>query len=345
MPRIPMNELIEFGVSFMTKRGVPEDRARAVSEIVVETEAFRQSSHGIVQYQGISRTLGKEIDPQAEPKIVRDHGATATLDGDRSLGNLSMKLARELVVKKARQFGVGFVGVRNTAWIGGLGMHIVSIARQGLLATAWAQTNTCLDCAPYGGIDARFSTNPIAIAFPTSGDPVVADFSTATMSMGGAHSLIKQGRKTETQRFIDSAGRLTDDPSVLKEGGTLMFAGGDVDGHKFYALSLFIEALTVLAGGSANNPDMPSHQSFSVMALDQTAFAGGESYMDEMQRFVTYLKSARARPGFEQVRLPGQRGFAALEDCRAHGVPLDETKLQMLRSIAKDNGLDAPPGV
>ena len=339
--RIPMERLIEFGVAFMTKRDVPEDHALYVSQIVVETEAFRQSTHGLAQYVAINEALGKTIDPKAEPTIISKHGATALLDGARCIGNLVMKLAKEMAVEIARIHGAGFVGVRNTHWVGALGMHLISIAEQGLLCQAWAQTNTCKDCAPYGGIDPRFSTNPIALAFPTEGYPVVADFSTATMSMGAAHALIKEEKKTATSRFLDNAGSPVNDPSVIDRDGTLMFMGDDTGGHKGYALSLFNEALTVLAGGSANNPDAELYQSFSLMALDPAAFGGSDYFFKEMRRFLAHVKSSRVRSHFKEIRLPGERGFAALEGCRIYGVPLDDNKLRMLRKLADDNGIEA----
>lgn len=341
MKCIRMDRLIEFGVAFMTKRGVPDDHALYISRIVVETEAFRQSTHGLVQYVAINEALEKTVDPKAEPAIISELGATALLDGTRCLGNVAMKIAKEMAIEIAVRHGVGFVGVRNTQWIGALGMHLISIAEKGLLCQAWAQTNTCKDCAPYGGIDPRFSTNPIALAFPTDGNPVVADFSTATVSMGGARNLIKRGKTTMASRFLDNTGNPGNDPSVIDRGGTLMFMGGDIDGHKGYALSLFNEALTVLAGGSANNPEAEPHQSFSLMVLDPAAFGGSHYFLKEMRRFLAYVKNSRVRSQSEEIRLPGERGFAALEDCRIHGVPLDDDKCDMLRKLADENGIEA----
>ena len=341
MKLVPMNELIDFGVRFMTKRSVSKENAEYLSQIVVETEAFRQTTHGVVQFKVMSDLLGKKIDPTAEPTVVQDHAAMALLDGNGCFGNLTIKIAKELAVKKAQDCGIGFVAVRNTEWIGALGMHLISIGRQGLIGQIFAQTSSCKDCAPCGGIDGKFSTNPMAIVFPTGDNPVLADFSTATMSLGAARVLISQGKKADSACFIDKAGKATNDPNVLHDGGSLMFAGGDVTGYKFYALSLFIEALTVLAGGSANNPDVPTHQSFSLMVIAPASFAGADYYNKEMNRFIGHVKNSRTRPGFQNIRLPGERGFAALAECRKNGVPLDEAKLEMLGQIAKDNGVAA----
>ncbi len=338
--RVSMQTLVDFGVRFLTKWGAPEDRALYLSQSVVEAEAFRQSTHGLAQFEQMNERLGRDIDPQAEPKVVRDSGATVLLDGEGCFGNLTMKLAKELAVRKAGEYGIGFSAVGRTEWVGALGTHLVSIVREGLLAMIWAQTNHYQDCAPYGGIDARLGTNPIAIAFPTEGYPVIADFSTATMSVGAAEALADKGARTPAPRFLDTSGCPSDDPAVVMEGGAMMLSGGDLEGYKFYALSLFNEALTVMAGGNANNPETPPRQSFSLAVLDPSAFAGSGYYLEEMKRFVGHLKSSRARPDLGGVRLPGERGFKALEDARKNGVPLDEGKFRMLEKIAEDNGIE-----
>ena len=78
----------------MTKRSVSEENSRYLSEIIVETEAFRQATHGLVQFKVISDGLGKQIDAKAEPKIVRDSSAMALLDGNGCFGNLAVRAAK-----------------------------------------------------------------------------------------------------------------------------------------------------------------------------------------------------------------------------------------------------------
>ena len=342
MKRIPMQQLIDFGTELLQKRGVPEENARYMSEIVVTTEAFRQSTHGLVQFKALLGALNDSVDPAAEPKVVNETAAGALVDGNHSIGNLAMKLAKTLAVAKARDQGVGFVAVRDSQWIGAVGIHMISIAEEGLLGLAYAQTNTCKDCAPVGGYDARFSTNPLAIAFPGKSAPVVADFSTATMSMGAAMGMVAEGESADVPRFIDKEGNATTDASVMTDDGTLMFMGLETDGHKGYALSLFVEALVAMSGGSANNPEKETTQSFGLLVLDPAAFGGASYYTQEVSRFLDHVKSSRIRPGAKEIRLPGERGFNALEDCRANGVPLDDAKLEMLRTLAGDVGIEPP---
>lgn len=337
MPRIPYEKLADFCSAVFAARGLPAADARYVGDIVTLTEAFGIRTHGVKVVLAMAGQVGGKMDPSARPKVVSESGAAATIDGEGVLGQLAMRLAKELAVRKAREQGVAMVGVRKTSWIGAVGPFLIDIAEAGMLAMATAQSSACEDCAPVGGIDATFSTNPIALAFPTGGDPVVADFSTASYSMGKIGQLVRAGERAPELIFLDKQGALTDDPKVVGDGGNVLFAGGRNFGHKGYALSLWCEALTALSGGNANNPDSPQTQSFALTVIDPEAFAGSDGFVKEMKRFCARVKASRPRPGADPVRLPGERGFAALREAKETGVPLDEEVVEKLNEIGLAN--------
>lgn len=339
MRRIPKERLVEFGVRMLTGKGVPRENARYIAEIIVQAEAFGITTHGLAQYGYLEKQIGNDIDPTAEPVLVTERPASALIDGNGACGQLAMRLAARIGEKKARECGVAMVGVRDSFWIGALGVYLLPLAEKGLFAQLWAQTSTCKDCAPVGGIDATFSTNPVAVAFPTGADPVLADFSTASVSMGKVGRMVRLGQRAEEPIFMDADGTLTDDPTVVREGGSILFVGGRLLGHKGYALSLWCEALTAMAGGSANNPEAPSRQSFNLTVIDPEAFAGREYYDGEIARFVARVKASRRLPGVEAIRLPGERGFQCLRNAEAEGVPVEDDRLEALMGIAEECGL------
>jgi len=340
MPRVSIESLTAFGAALLEKKGLPAAEARHVAEIAVLTEARGVKTHGAVIFANFDEQLGKAIDPAARPKVVKDRGATALVDGERCLGQLCARLASELAAGKAREHGVAMVAVRNTSWVAGLGTYLLPLAEQGFLVQLWAQSSACKDCAPVGGIDGRFSTNPVALAFPGPDGPVVADFSTAVMSFGRAKRLAAAGKRAPAPVFLDPEGTLTDDPKVVVDReGTMLFMGGESEGYKGYAFSLWCEALTAMAGGNANNPDVPGRQSFNLTVIDPEAFAGSEQYLKEMRRFVAHVKSSRVRPGAGAIRLPGDGGRARFEESKRRGVELDAGLFERLEAIAAKHGL------
>ena len=58
-----------------------------------------------------------------------------------------------------------------------------------------------------------------------------------------------------------------------------------------------------------------------------------------MTRFLAHMKTSRLRPGYDAIRLPGERGCKALRDAEANGIPLDETAIKQLEDIAERNGI------
>ncbi len=340
MSRISMQKLTDFGRSYFIVRGFSEDAAQCIAEAGVLVHAFGITTHGLSQWFYIRSGMDrKTIDPAAGVEVLRDQGAVLHLSGPRTPGQLLMARAVETIVPKAREYGIAMAAIKKTHWIGAVGTYLLPIAEKGLLAQVWAQNSSCGDCAPIGGIDATFSTNPLALAFPTGGLPMIADFSTAAVAMGRVNTLIREGKKSKSRIFMDADGNLTDDPAVVSAGGSIMFTGGPEYGHKGYALSLWCEALTALAGGDCNNPDLPQSQSFNLTVIDPAAFAGSEKYHAEMKRFVARVKGVRRLPGVEAVRLPGERGLNCLREARESGVDVDDATGEKLDAMAAEADL------
>lgn len=345
MPLVTMHSLIDFGTRLLVARGVPLRNAQYIADVAVRAEAMGVTTHGLVQLTSVNNSLGQVVDPIAEPKIVRNKGASALIDGERVLAQICMKVAKELAVPKAKEHGVAMIGIGNTTWIAALGVHLVDLAKSGFCSFVTCQSSSCQDCAPFGGIEPKLSTNPIALAFPTGGDPVVADFSTATVAMGKVGRMVRTGQKAPYPIFLDSLGTPTDDPRVVRDeqgnlaGGSIMLTGQEEAGHKGYALSLWCEAMTALSGGRTNDPKAPGRQSFSLTVIDPEAFAGKKHFDVEMKRLSKWIKTSRPRPGRAPVRLPGEQGFENLRKAEKAGVPVDEKMLQQLNDLAVQHGV------
>ncbi len=342
MPKVSFENLVDFGARLLEKGGVPADEARYIAEAAATTEAAGVHTHGAVLLSAIAGGIGSNIDPAARPEVINEKAATALVNGKRASGGQCMKLAVKLAREKALQSGCAVVSVRNTSWIGGLGSWILPLAREGLFAQLLAQSCACQDSAPTGGSQPCFSTNPLAMAFPTDADPVISDFSTAVMSMGKVNTLKKAGKKAPQPVFFTKEGELTDDPQAMIDGGAMLTAGGDVDGHKGYALALWIEALTAMAGGSCNNPDIPQSQSFTLLVIDPKAFGDTDWYTSEMRRMCARIRKVRRRPGVDAVRLPGERAQKRAAESKRSGVELTDELFAKFAELAADRGIDPP---
>jgi LDH2 family malate/lactate/ureidoglycolate dehydrogenase len=341
MPKTTFENLVSFSSSLLRSKGFAAEDADFIAEASAVTQAAGIGTHGSVLLGYLCSCLGKQITPGSQPKIVKEKTATALIDGTGTAGSQCLRLALELGRSKARECGCALISVRNTTWIGGLGSYLLPLAREGFLVQLLAQSSACQDSAPVGGIDPCFSTNPMAMAFPTGGDPVVGDFSTSVMSMGKVNNLVSQGQRASQKVFITPAGELTDDPQALLDGGAMLNAGGELDGHKGYTLALWIEALTAMAGGSCNNPERDQHQSFTLIVIDPEAFEGSQYYTTEVQRMCKRTTGGRRREGVQEIRLPGQRMQEQISRSMTDGVEISTQLLESLNALAKTEGLDA----
>jgi len=340
MQRVPWQALVAFGTRLLVAKGTPETTARHVARIAAETEGWGISTHGMRIYGYFEHFIGNGLDPAAEPRVVKEKGATAIVDGTGAFGQLAMKLATEVAIRKARAFGVGMVSVPETFWIAGLAVYMIPIAERGYFGQLWVQHSSGKDCAPFGGIQPRFSTNPLAMTFPTpDGGAMISDFSTSIIAMGKVGPKIRAGETFDDDLFVDAEGRLTSDPSVMRQGGSMLFFGGAKRGYKGYAMSFWAEALTAMSGGRTNNPDNPSRQACHLTVIDPEAFAGSETYAAEMKGFLARMRTSPLRPGFTGIRIPGERGRTALAEAREKGIPISDESVAMLNDLAEKNGI------
>jgi len=342
MNRIAIEELEAFAARFLVKRGVAQVDAEYIGRVAAWTEAFRQSTHGIEQLAVLHRRLGQSAHPGVKPVLIRESAASAAYTGHDCIGQLAMRFAIEVAVGKARKCGSATVTMVNTEWIAAMSPYVVWLAEDGFVSIIWCQSDRGHACAPLGGLDTRFSTNPVAYGIPMEGEPVVADFSTTTMSNGTVRMMRERGEVCSVPRFLDKDGNVSKDPGVIKHGGTMMFMGAEADAHKGYALSILNEALAFMGGATREGDRLPWFQSFTLMVMDPEAFGGREQLIASMQGFSRHLKSSRLRPGFDRIRMPGEGGFGMLREARKNGIPLDEGKLGMLGKMAEDSRIEMP---
>jgi len=345
MPRIAKAELTDFAVKMLEAKGIPADRAAIVADYAVTAQAMGSHTHGLVQLGALDANIPDPIEPMAAPAFTEDNGNSALINGNGVIGQLVFHLATEVGMAKARSFGSGVIGVNSTHWVGAIGPYLIPVARAGMLAMVCAQNSTCQDSAPFGGIEPRLSTNPIGLAFPVGtgeDDIVVADFSTASMSMGRVNMLAKSGQLASDKVFIDKNGNDSNDPNDMINGGSIHLMGGRTDGHKGYALSLWCEAMTAMVGGNCNNPEAPQRQSFVLTVLNPEKFAGSDRYLSEMQRLVPHLHTSNTLPGIDAIRLPGEHGLKRLRESETTGVELKDALHTTLVELSDKHGIPFP---
>jgi L-lactate dehydrogenase len=69
--------------------------------------------------------------------------------------------------------------------------------------------------APFGGLRAVFTPDPIAVGIPTERDPILIDLSSSITTNAMTQRLRRKGERFPGTWAIDAEGRPSDDPAVV----------------------------------------------------------------------------------------------------------------------------------
>src|SRR5579859_3889151 len=110
--RASVEELTALCVDAFTRAGVSEADARTAADVLVTTDSWGVFTHGVKALRGYVRRLrGGGLRADARPSVVAEGPAWARVDGGSALAMVTSTFAMRLAIAKARQCGVGFVGV------------------------------------------------------------------------------------------------------------------------------------------------------------------------------------------------------------------------------------------
>jgi LDH2 family malate/lactate/ureidoglycolate dehydrogenase len=337
-PRYRAADLVAYARDLFAAAGCDGDKPQVIAELLVEADLMGHTTHGLQLAAGYLDEIAKgRMKPKGEPAVVADRGAAVTLDGRMLPGVWLTVRALDLAVERAKRHGLCAVAIRRSHHIACLATFLPRATGQGMMATILSSDPADASVAPYGGLRAVFTPDPIAVGIPTGGDPILIDMSASITTNGLTNRLRREGRRYPGPWAMDARGNPTDDPNVTAATppGTLLPAGGRDHGHKGYGLALMVEALTqALPGfGRARKPAGWGAGVF-IQVFDPQAFGGTGPFLEEMDWIAEACRSNPPAPGFDDVRLPGQRALALKREALANGVPLYSAILPALQPWA-----------
>ncbi len=343
--RYPADELQRFAQAAIAATGTGPEQAAVVARHLVEGNLAGLESHGVMRlrqyYDGVQ---AGRIDPTALPSVESETGGTAVVDANGGWGALAGYLAVELAERKARAVGVAAISVKNAAHIGRNGSYVLHLAQQGLVAQIFCGLVAAPFVVPWGGREARFGTNPIAIAIPGSGEPVVMDIATSATAEGKVQVYRNAGREMPEGLIIDAEGNPSTDPNDVYRGGGILPFGG-INGHKGYSLAVMADLLGGALSGSHVGVRVGEFRNhFLLTAIDPEALGGSDGMRASVDEYAEWLKSSALQPGFDEVLMPGEPEARNTEERLRDGVPLDPSTLELLDALADDIGIDRLSG-
>ena len=343
--RVPARAIAGFIADALAAVGLPPADAGKVAELMTEADLTGADAHGVFRLaQYVRRLRGGAVNPRPDIKVERTAPATALVDGDNGMGHLVMARAAETAVALARETGFAWVGARHSNHAGAAGVYAALPLAHGMVGI-YSVVASANHMAIWGGVETLLGTNPIAFAIPAGEEaPVVLDIATTVVSYGTVKNYRLQG-KTMPEGWMVSTrdGKPLTDPDKSAEG--LL---NPIGGYKGSGLALVLGLLAGPLNGAAfgrevfdfnDNEEDACNTGHFIMALDVKRFTPLDAFKSEMDRHLRELRSGRALPGFDAIRLPGHERRRRRQDRLDHGVPMPAELVAQLDALAGELGV------
>ncbi|TAK22683.1 MAG: Ldh family oxidoreductase [Chloroflexota bacterium] len=346
--RVSTEALRQYAVEALTKAGLPDDGAAAVAEVQLEAQLRGQPTHNVGAIPGYAKRITEgHLNRRPQMKALRETMVHVQLDGDEAPGQWVSVEATRRAIAKAKQSGVGVVGVVRSNHFGAAGHYAWMCAEAGVIGLC--TTNGGLVLAPWGGVTPMFGNNPLGIGVPAGRHyPIVLDIAMSVVAQGKTALAIAEGKPIPLGWLMDKRGRMTTNPADFREG-----LGVPIAEHKGYGLAMIMEILSGALTGAGfcldhkyaegRGQGKPPESGHFFLAINPEMFMPIADFRAQIDRMIDQIKSSDLAEGSRGILIAGEiemRNRAA--NIAAGSCPVLPSTYRALTNYAKEASLKTP---
>lgn len=336
--------------------GVPADDADIVVDVLLESDRRGIESHGCNRFKPIyiDRINDGIQNPVTNFEIVKETPTTAVVDGHDGMGQVIGYKSMEMAIKKAKEYGMGMVVVRNSTHYGIAGYYATMACKAGCIGITG--TNARPSVAPTFGVEGMFGTNPLTIGIPTDEDfDFLIDCATSITQNGKIEYYERIGEDVHPGTVIGLDGKeiVGDAGEALKKirNGTAALTtlggiGEALGGYKGYGYAMVVELLSAamqdgaygkaLNGKGENGEKVPYHLGHFFIAIDTDHFLGQEFTRKKAGEIIRTVRESRKAPGAERIYTAGEKEWEVWCKRKDTGVPINESVQAEMSKVRDD---------
>lgn len=345
MKKIKLDELYDFSVKSLIAAGQSEEDAKATAEVLVCTDTFGVLTHGTKNLnQYIQKMEAGGLDAKAVPDIVCEGPAFAVLDGNKAIGMVSACKAMKLAIKKAKEVGIAYVGVKNSCHFGAAGYYANLAAKEGLLGISMSNTDPVI--AVPNGSKKAIGTNPFSFAAPDgNGKSIFLDIALSNVAALKVIMAQEKGQDIPDTWLVDEEGVSTSDASLFPKKASLQPMGA----HKGYGLAVLVEILASVMTGAGIlseiaswNLDLSSvnNAGHAFIAIDISKMMPQDVYSARISQMSDELRNGPKAKGRDRIFLPGEMEWERREKALETGeIELTAAMANSLKALSDRNGI------
>ena len=359
--RYQYKRLKELAVEVFRRYGFSDGDSEKIADVILTSDRLGIESHGVnrLTLYPFGLDIGR-IKKDVKMEVVEDRLSCAVIDAKDGMGQLAGIMGMELAIKKARQYGVGMVSVRNSNHFGIAGYYSRMAAKEGLMGVS--MTNAEALVVPTFAKEPMFGTNPIAITIPADPHPFHMDFSTSVMTCGKMEVYAKIDHELLPGMLVDERGVCSTDPNKFltirdnksnpayteKTLGGIMPMGGEgmnFGGHKGYGMALLVDIMCgIMSHGAVSKgvrvtKDKEKCCHFFA-AIDYSLFGDKAETTRLLSEYLQSMRDAEPAEGQPRVYVHGDKEAEAEKDVLAHGVGINPATFAEIEKYCTKLGIN-----
>ena len=358
-PFVSWELMNDFMIDAFKGYGVPEEDARICADVLLESDRRGIESHGCNRFKPIyiDRIVKGTLLPVTNIEILKETPTTVVMDAHDGMGMVASHKMMEMLLEKARTYGMAGGAIRNSTHYGIAGYWTSMASKEGMIGITG--TNARPSIAPTFGVENMMGTNPLTFSLPTDEEfDFCLDCATSIVQRGRIEYYAREGRPTPAGTVISESGEaLTDSEMILKAlvDGTAALAplggiGEELAGYKGYGYAAVVEILSAaLAGGQfmkaltgVNEEGKPSmyHLGHFFFVVDPDAFMGREEFKKIAGDICRALRASKKAPGESRIYTAGEKEYDTWLFRKDKGVPVGEAVQKDIIKVRDELGLD-----
>ncbi len=344
--------ITNFVVDAFVGYGVPKKDAEICADVLLLSDKRGIESHGVNRFKPVylDRIKAGIQKAQTNIEIIKETPTTAVIDGHHGMGQVIGHTAMSMAIKKAKEYGMGMVAVRNSCHYGIAGYYTTMAAKEGCIGMTG--TNARPSVAPTLGVEGMFGTNPFTIGVPTDEKfDFNFDCATSITQNGKIEYYERIGEDIHPDTVIDIDGNAVNGDSGLalkkiRNGEaaltTLGGIGEDLGGYKGYGFALAVELFSCilqdgcygkdLDGKDENGNIRPYSLGHWFIAIDTEHFLGEDLARKKAGEVLRKVRASKKAPGETRIYTAGEKEYEIMLS-RSSGVPINESVQKEIMAI------------
>lgn len=342
-PFVPWDLMGSFMVDVFKAYGVPEEDAKICADVLLESDRRGIESHGCNRFKPIyiDRIVNGTLLPVTNIEILKETATTVVMDAHDGMGMVASYKMMEMLIEKARTYGMAGGAVCNSTHYGIAGYWSTMAEKAGMIGITG--TNARPSVAPTWGVEPMMGTNPLTFTIPTDEEfPFNFDCATSTIQNGKIEFYARSGHPTPAGLVVTEDGEtMTDSAKILSEMRSgrcaLLPLGGlgeKTGGYKGYGFTTIVEILSAalcggpfmkaLSGKDENGNNQMYHLGHFFFVINPEFFMGLDTFKKIAGDICRGLRGSEKAPGAERIYTAGEKEYLAWQERKDRGVPVNE---------------------